>query len=246
MKTHARYAYPLTLALALAPACGDDADTTEETSASSSTTDASSTDPSSVDPTAGDTSSSGSSSGAPTDAEGSSSGTADESSTGGEDPFANCSRDILENDYYVVNAMGQPGPARWYGPGADEDGNLIDDGESEYVVSVTYLAISPEGNDVFLGLAAGNAMALYSNPGMVAVQLGGGLECLTGRTFTVWEDMESLMTFVGSDAHLQSISSFPAISRGGSTLSAWPEPVPASEITLENAMARLTDEVPYD
>ncbi len=244
MKTHARYAYVLTLALA--PACGDDADTTEETNASSSTTDASDTAPSSGDPTAAEASSSGSSSSASTDAEASSTGAAEGSSTGGDDPFANCSRDVLEDDYYVVDATGQPGPARWYGPGADGDGNLIDDGESEYVVSVTYLAISPQGNDVFLGLAAGNAMALYSNPGMVAVQLGGGLECLTGRTFTVWEDMESLMAFVGSDAHLQSISSFPAISRGGSTLSVWPEPVPASEITLENAMARLTDEVPYD
>jgi hypothetical protein len=245
MKTYARYAYILTLALAPV-GCGDDAQSNEETSTPASTTDTSSTDPSSGESTADEASTSGSSSGVATDAEDSSSGTADESSTGGEDPFANCSRDVLENDYYVVSPMGEPGPARWYGPGADEGGNLLDDGESEYVVSVTYLPINPESYDLFLGLAAGNAMALFSNPGMVALQLGGEQACLTGRTFTVWEDMEAMMSFVGSPAHVESISAFPQISRGGSYLSVWPEPVPAPEITLENAMARLTDEVAYD
>lgn len=243
MKTHA-YAYALTLALA-SFGCGDDADNTEEPSASASTTDASSTDASSGGTTTAAAPST-SSSGDATGANESSTGTADASSTTGDEPFANCRPDVLEDDYFVVSTIGEPGPVRWYGPGADEDGNLIDDGESEYIVSVTYLTIIPENNDVFLGLAAGNAMALFSNPGMVAVQLGGELECLTGRTFTVWENTEALMTFVGSPAHVQSISSFPQISRGGSYLSVWPEPVSVSEITLENAIARLADEVPYD
>ncbi len=245
MKTYARYAYVLTLSLA-PTACGDDTESNEEPSTTASSTDASSSEEGSG--SGGATSLEPASSSGDSTADESSTGdaTADESSTGAADPFANCRHDVLEDDYYVVDAMGMPGPARWYGPGADKDGNLIDDGESEYVVSVTYLTITPENNDVFLGLAAGNAMALYSNPGMVALQLGGGQACATGRTFTVWEDMEAMMAFVGSEAHVQSISAFPQISRGGSYLSVWPEPVPVSEITLENAMARLTDEVAYD
>ena len=107
----------------------------------------------------------------------SSSGT---SSSGGEDPFADCRRDALESDLAVVNAIGVPGAPQWYGPGADADGALIDDGESEYIVSATYLALKPDADfDYFSQLNVANSMALYANPGMVALQLGFSMEYST-------------------------------------------------------------------
>lgn len=243
MKIQVRYAYALTLALA--PACGDDGelDSDDDTGTQTSTTEASSSSgtPTTGGPSTGDSSSS--STGPETE---SGTGNADESSTG-EGPFAECSRDGLEEDYYVIDQVGMPGAPRWYGPGADEDGNLLDDGETEFVVSVTYLALNADADFGLLAqLNGANAMALYSNPGMVATQLGGSMACGSLRTFTVWDDNAALMAFVGSKAHLQSMGAFPAISRGGSTLSIWQDPAPASDITLDNAMARMASETPYD
>ncbi|MGH1344612.1 MAG: hypothetical protein ACRBN8_23840 [Nannocystales bacterium] len=240
MKTYARYAYLITLALA--PACGDDGDAaSDDTGADASTTGPSGGSTTDV-PSTGTPSSSGSTS---SSAEGST-GPDDESSTG-SDPFAGCRRDLLEDDYVVIDELGVPGPTRWYGPGADGDGNLIDDGQTEFVVSVTYLALRPDTDSQLLGqLNAANSMALYSNPGMVALQLGASMTCGSLRTFTVWESNAALMEFVGSEAHLQSIGAFPSVSRGGSTLSVWAEPAAVPEITLENAMTRMTKEDPYD
>ncbi len=239
MKTQARYAYALTLALALA--CGDDTNADDETGVDMSTSDSSTTsngtattDPSSTsDPTSG------------TEAE-TTDGSADESSTG-PDPFADCSRGVIEEDYFVVNQFGMPGAPRWYGPGADDDGNLVDDGRTEFVVSVTYLALSSDADfDLLNELNIANSMALYANPGLVATQLGGSMVCGSLRTFTVWESNTALTEFVASEAHLQSVGAFPALSRGGSTLSVWADPAPASQITMENAMIRMADATPFD
>ena len=249
MKIQARSAYTLTLTLGLGlgplAGCGDDAESSEETMAMESTSDSSSTSAAETTVTEVE-----SSSGADDDSGSSSSSGADDdsgSSSGSGDPFAGCSRDVLESDLSVFNAIGMPGAPQWYGPGADADGALVDDGETQYIVSATYLALKPDADfDAFTQLNVANSMALYGNPGMVAIQLGFSMECVTARTFTVWESEEALMEFVGSDAHLQSVSAFPALSRGGSTLSVWPEPVTASEITWEAALVRMTDETAYD
>lgn len=242
MKTNARYAYALTLALAPLAGCGDDGGSTNDTMATGSTSEAATSDP-------GTTSSTGTDAPETTggEVEASSSGAADESSSGGTDPFADCSREVLESDLVVVNAVGVPGAPQWYGPGADADGALIDDGETEYVVSVTYLALKPDADfDHFNQLNVANSMALYANPGMVGLQLGFSMECATARTFTVWESEAAMMEFVGSEAHLQSVSAFPSFSRGGSTLSVWPETATASEITWEAALEQMAEATAYD
>lgn len=237
MKTYARYAYALTLVIA--PACGDDADADDAPAADGSTSEAAAST-GGADPTTSEGAEN------TTSADASTSDGADESS-GGEDPFAGCARDVLEADFGVADPLGMPGPPRWYGPGADEDGALIDDGQTEYVVSVTYLALSPDADFELLDqLNAGNGQAVFTNPGMVAVQLGGSASCGSLRTFTVWTDEGALMDFVSSTAHQQSIAAFPMLSRGGSTLSLWDEPALASEITWEAAMERIGTAETYD
>lgn len=239
MKTNARYAFVLTLTLGPLGGCGDDSNDADDSAGTGSTSVAMSSstggDPAATTESASSSTSDGGS------------GNADESSSGGEDPFADCSVDVLAEDFGVVDAMGVPGPPRWAGPGADENGELIDDGKSDYVVSVTYLALSLDADLEFFGqLNAGNAAALYSNPGMVASQLGGSAQCGSARTFTVWESEEAMMEFVSSDAHLQSVSAFPSLSRGGSTLSVWPDRATVSEITWDVALERLSTAEAYD
>ncbi|MBV1856930.1 MAG: hypothetical protein KUG77_00870 [Nannocystaceae bacterium] len=236
MKTNARYSFVLTLVLGPIGGCGDDSNKADDVVDTGSTSEgASSSTGEEPDATSSTSSSSGSESG---NADGSS---------GGDDPFADCTRGVLAQDFGVVDTRGNPGAPRWYGPGADEDGALIDDGESEYTVSVTYLALSLDADLAFFGeLNMANAMALYTNPGMVAVQLGGSAQCGSARTFTVWESEEAMMEFVMSDAHLQSVGSISALSRGGTALSVWPEAVPASEINWKSALERLAEAETYD
>ena len=212
MKTQARYAYALTLLLAPFSGCGDDSSGTGGSTSEAESSSSTSSD--GADETIGD------------------------SSSGGEDPFAGCSRDVLADDFEV---------APWMGPGVDEDGELIDDGTTEYIVSSTYLALSLEADlEHFSQLNEGNVQALFSNPGLVAARLGGSATCGTARTFTVWTSEEAMMEFVASPAHLQSVSAFPSFSRGGSALSVWPEPALAAEITWENALAHLGEVDAYD
>lgn len=166
----------------------------------------------------------------------------------GDDPFADCDRGTLEEDLVVIDPMGMPGPIRWYGPGADpQTGELIDDGETTYHVSATYLALRPtqEAGEAFFSLLPALNEVLFTNPGMVALQLGDSQTCATARTFTVWTDEEAMMEFVTSEAHVQAIGQTGAISRGGSSVTSWAD-VPASDITWEAALARLAEaEAPY-
>ncbi len=239
MKTNARQAFVLTLTLGPLGGCGDDFGDSGDTAKAGSTSAATSSSTGEEPDAATENASSSTGDGG--------TGNADESSSGGEDPFADCSVDVLAEDFGVVDALGVPGPPRWTGPGANDNGELIDDGESDYVVSVTYLALSPDADlEFFSELNEGNAAALYSNPGMVASQLGGSAQCGSARTFTVWVSEEAMMEFVSSDAHLQSVSAFPSLSRGGSTLSVWPDRVSVSEITWETALERLSTAEAYD
>ncbi len=236
---HPRYA--LFLALAPVLGCPDDSDSVDEDT--SSTSDVASTSTSRDDSSGASVETSSSSGAAET-----SSGGDGSSSSGGPDPFAACSRDVLEDDFAVFSPTGMPEAARWYGPGADpETGELLDDGTGEYVVTATYLALEPDADfELFGQLSAANSMALFSNPGMVATQLGNSQQCATARTFTVWESQAAMMEFVGSKAHLQSVGAFPSLSRGGSTLSVWPGMASASEITWDTALANMAEADAYD
>lgn len=138
--------------------------------------------------------------------------------TTGGDPydgaFEGCVPQTLEEDLVVIDGMGQPGPIRWYGPGADpETGELLDDGETRYHVSATYLALRPENIEQFFGLISPLNEALFSNPGLVALQLGDSPTCATARTLTVWSSEDAMYEFVTSQAHIDAIVAFPEISR---------------------------------
>ena len=175
---------------------------------------------------------------------------AGETGDGDGDPydgaFDQCTREVMEEDMTVIDDMGNPGPVRWYGPGADpETGELLDDGETEFHVSVTYLALRPENIETFMGLIPGVNQALFSNPGLVAVQLADSQQCATARTLTVWTDEAAMYEFVGSQAHVDAIVAFPEISRGQSTLANFGG-VKASDITWERALAELKAAEAYD
>lgn len=201
-----------------------------------------------VDDTAADTSGDATSSGggATSDADASTSGGGDSASTG-DDPFAGCDRGALEDDLVGADAMGNPVPLAWFGPGADPmTGELVDDGDS-FVVSSTYLAIKPEGAaQQAFGESIGPMIPeLLANPGVVAIQLGTSMQCGSARTFTVWRDEAAMMAFVVGDAHANAIARTAEISRGGSVVTHWTA-TSLAEITWDEALARVAaDEGPF-
>lgn len=158
-----------------------------------------------------------------------------------DDPFADCERGVIEDDLVVIDTMGMPGAPRWYGPGADpETGELLDDGATTFHVSATYLArqTTDEATNAFFSSLPAINEALFTNPGMVALQLGDSFACNTSRTFTVWTDEAAMLEFVTSDAHVQAATQVGVISRGGSVVTSWSDASP-SEITWEAALAQL-------
>jgi hypothetical protein len=223
--------YQPLLLLTLLTACGDDSDAADTSATPSDTTgDAESTD--TADSSA--------------DAPASTSG-ADTSSSTDDDPFADCDRGTLESDLMGADAMGNPIPVAWFGPGADPmTGELIAEGTS-FVVSSTYLAIKPEAaaQQAFGEAVSPLVDALLANPGVVAIQLGTSMECGSARTFTVWQDEAAMMAFVVGDAHASAIARTPEISRGGSVVTHWTA-TSIAEITWDEAIARIAaDEGPF-
>lgn len=172
---------------------------------------------------------------------------ADTSASTGADPFADCDRGTLEDDLMGADAMGNPIPLAWFGPGADPmTGELVAEGTS-FVVSSTYLAIKPEAaaQQAFGESVAPLVPALLANPGVVAIQLGSSMQCGTARTFTVWQDEAAMMAFVVGDAHANAIARTPEISRGGSVVTHWTASSVA-EITWDEAIVRIAaDEGPF-
>jgi heme-degrading monooxygenase HmoA len=159
--------------------------------------------------------------------------------------FAACTRAELEADMLVFDAQGNPSPPRWSGPAADPVTGELTLEPGSYFVSTTYLALRPEQNDAFFALLGPVQAALFSNPGMLAVQLGSSQSCATARTYTVWRDETAMFEFVNSDAHLAAIAGFPGISRGDSTVTSWAETSPAA-ITWEAALTQLASAAAYD
>jgi quinol monooxygenase YgiN len=222
------------LLLSLLTACGDasDPDAADTTATPSDTT--------------GDDSASTGTADSSGDAPASTSG-ADTSSSTDDDPFADCDRGTLESDLMGADAMGNPIPVAWFGPGADPiTGELIAEGTS-FVVSSTYLAIKPEAaaQQAFGESVAPLVPALLANPGVVAIQLGTSMQCGSARTFTVWQDEAAMMAFVVGDAHANAIARTPEISRGGSVVTHWTA-TSIAEITWDEAIARIAaDEGPF-
>ncbi len=235
----------LLASLIAAPACGDDSETSDVVADDTTSQGAAASDSTSVgesddaDPQLDDEGSTDTGS-ATSESDG-----ADE--TTGADPFAGCDRATLAADFGVVDPKGVPGPPRWYGPGADpKTGELLDDGETTYFVTATYLALQADAFPAFLELNPPLSAALFGNPGMVATQLGASFECNAARTFTVWADEAAMMEFIASEAHVAAVGAFPSLSRGSSTLSVWDELVSPAAITWDEALSRIAAEQAYD
>lgn len=125
-------------------------------------------------------------------------------------PFADCSRGTLEQDF---------GAAPLAGVGV-VDGKLR---AGSYVISATYLQLrqDPAAQQRF-GELMGPIMAdLQTRKGLVAISLGTSSRCGVARTLSVWEDDIAMFGFVASEAHGAAVSSVKQVSRGGSLVTHW-------------------------
>lgn len=159
------------------------------------------------------------------------------STTGGGE---SCRRDVVEPDLSGQSPDGSPAPIAWTGPGADPETGELLPAEGTFVASTTYLALdgSPEAQARFGELMEPILGELFTNPDLVAVQLGMSPSCGTARTFAVWRSVEGMMRFVAGDAHSAAISSVGEVSRGGSVVTHW-EGATIDSLDWEEATARL-------
>ena len=122
------------------------------------------------------------------------------------------------------------------GPGVGEDGKLV---AGTYVVGATYLRLKPDvaAQQKFNEVVGPISLALMSQPGLVALQIGSSDECGTARTFSVWESEEAMYNFVGGGPHGAAVGAIGQVSRGGSIVTHW-ETGPEGA-TWEEALKRL-------
>lgn len=149
------------------------------------------------------------------------------------DPFADCSRDVIESDWK---------PAPLSGAGVDsKTGTLAPPKSGSYIVSTTYLALKPgaETGQRF-GALMGPIMArLKMQRGLAALTFATSEKCSTARTLSVWEDAESMYDFVASPAHMSAISSVGEVSRGGSLVHHYTETDAARAVSWSEVVAKL-------
>lgn len=159
--------------------------------------------------------------------------------TGGGEADA-CQRGVLEDDLSGQNADGSPAPVVWLGPGADPETGELLPADGVFVASSTYLTLeaSPEAQAKFGQLMQPILGDLFTNPDLVAIQLGTSASCATARTFAVWRSLEGMMRFVAGDAHAAAVMSVGEVSRGGSVVTHW-EDATIDSLDWDEATARL-------
>jgi hypothetical protein len=146
-----------------------------------------------------------------------------------------CNHTLLEPDFEPDGDLA--------GPGVGSDGKLP---KGRYVYSSTYLAIrlSTDAFSRFSELSGAINEDLESQPGLVAYQTGLSLDCYAARTLAVWKDEESMVRFVGGDAHSEAVRSIDEVSRGKSIVTHWEDDENAA--TWKRAVEKISvDEGPF-
>jgi hypothetical protein len=161
-------------------------------------------------------------------------GGAEEDEKKGGDPFAACSRDVLEAD------LEMPGPLA--GPGVDPATGALKPppSGSAYMVSTTYLTLNQaqEAQARFGELMGPLQESLAAQAGLVALQFGTSKACGTARTLSIWVSQEGMYDFVLGPAHTEAMSSIGEISRGGSVVAHWEASSPDA-MTWEEAARQV-------
>lgn len=157
------------------------------------------------------------------------------------DPLV-CRATVVQPDLLSQSPDGpeMPGVAPyWFGPGVDPaTGQPIVPAGA--IVTTTYLQLQTDARAMrrFGELSGPVVGTLVGSPGVVAISLVTGESCNIARTLVIWEDEESMVDFVASDAHITAITSVGEVSRGGSITMHWIAAGP-SDATWEAAAAHL-------
>ena len=150
-----------------------------------------------------------------------------------------CVADVIEPDL----AMGPMG-----GSAVDEQTGFyrLEQGQ-EVVVSSTYGVPKPDATGGGLPPHYQDLMGriieqLQTQPGLLAVQLGGSASCNSGRTLAVWESEELMYDFVMSAPHLEAMSSAQQLLQPGYAVTHWSART-QDEMSLEAAADHLSNKL---
>jgi heme-degrading monooxygenase HmoA len=153
-----------------------------------------------------------------------------------------CRATVVQPDLLSQSPDGPEAPGvapYWFGPGVDPSTGqpTVPDGA---IVTTTYLQLRPEASaqQRFGELSGPVVGTLVSARGVIAISLVTSESCAVARTLVVWEDEESMVEFVASDAHIAAISAVSEVSRGGSITMNWLASA-SSDATWEAAASRL-------
>ena len=152
-----------------------------------------------------------------------------------------CRGDVVQPDLSSQDATGAPIPPAWMGPGVDSSTGLPSVPEGA-IITTTYLQLRVDeaGQRRFGELVGPVIGQLMATPGMIAVSLTNSRECGVARTLTVWQDEESMLAFVASDAHTAAMVGTAEVSRGGSITTHWIASGP-DDASWARAAERLAD-----
>jgi hypothetical protein len=147
-----------------------------------------------------------------------------------------CDRGDREADF-------QPQPMQ--GPGLIDGGVPSPDGGT-YVISSTYLRM-PDGDSAkqsFGKLTQPILQSLPTTDGLIGWSFGSSDSCRTARTLLVWRDTDSMIRFVGSEAHATAMGQVKTVSRGGSAVTHWTGT--EADVSWEAAFSHLAAAKPLD
>ncbi|WP_438037825.1 antibiotic biosynthesis monooxygenase family protein [Sorangium sp. So ce128] len=148
-------------------------------------------------------------------------------------PLPECTGGVLEADLEMDTLSG---------PGVDPaTGKLRPPPEgSSYAVSATYGVTRP-GDAVmerYVPIFEAIHAQLASQPGLLAIQLGGSPSCGSGRTLAVWASTEAMYEFVMSPAHLAGVDAADELLEPGYVVTHW-ETAEIEGITVEDSVRRI-------
>jgi hypothetical protein len=131
------------------------------------------------------------------------------------------------------------------GPGLVDGGVPAPDGGT-YVISSTYLRM-PSGDQAkssFGRLTGPILQSLPTTDGLLGWSFASSDSCRTARTLLVWRDMDSMIRFVGSEAHATAMGQVSSVSRGGSAVTHWSGT--EADVNWDTAFSHLTAVKPLD
>lgn len=152
------------------------------------------------------------------------------------DPGAPGRADCVESDF---------GGSPLQGPGFT-DGVYTGPADAPLLASSTVLYLLPGDEPMarFGALLTDVQAELMRSEGLLGIAFGGSAACGSNRTLAVWRDMDAMMGFVGSEAHVAAMIATSELADAGTRTVHWTVDPAVEEVTWEAGVRRAREAAP--